>query len=108
MLNTIRPFAAALVLVAASAAPAVAQSNGSTNLTASQIESRLTEQGFRVIRIERDDGHYEVKAINRDGDCLELDVSRRTGAIIGSKGDDDCGVGYHEGRHDSHPRGRDR
>lgn len=83
--------AAAVVLLAAGAAYAqTAPVNG--DLSLSQIESRLTSDGFRVLEIERDDGHYEVKAWNRDGQCVELDVDRRSGAILRTKRDDDCGV----------------
>jgi hypothetical protein len=60
-------------------------------LTLSQIESRLSGQGYRVFEIERDDGRYEVKARDAQGRCLELDVDRRSGEILHSHSDDDCG-----------------
>lgn len=92
MIDIARPIAAAL-LAAALAAPAFAQSSGARpELTLSQIESRLSEQGYRVLEIERDDGWYEVKAFNAAGECVELDVDRRTGEIVRAKRDDDCGV----------------
>lgn len=83
--------AVAAVAALAFAAPAVAQSNG--DLSLSQIETRLSAQGFRVLEIERDDGYYEVKAVNSAGACVELDVNRRTGEIVRTESDDDCETG---------------
>ena len=95
MLNTVRSriaaASAALVLVGALAVPAYAQSNNTQpELSLSQIESRLSGQGFRVIEIERDDGIYEVKAFNDQNRCVELHVTRRSGEIIHTERDDDC------------------
>lgn len=101
MITTARSFAIAAVAFAL-ATPAFAQSVSTRpELGLSQIESRLTEQGFRVLEIERDDGWYEVKAVNREGLCVEMDVDRRSGDVVRTKRDDDCGV-------DSHRRGRAR
>lgn len=98
-MNTIaRPYAIAAIAFASLvvAAPAFAQSVSTrAELPLSQIETRLTEQGFRVLEIERDDRHYEVKAFDRSGACVEMDVDRRSGEIIRTKSDDDCGVGNH-------------
>lgn len=55
-----------------------------------QIRSALAEEGFRVLAIERDDGWFEVKALDASGACVELDVDRRSGEIVRSKRDDDC------------------
>ncbi|UPT61648.1 MAG: PepSY domain-containing protein [Hyphomonadaceae bacterium JAD_PAG50586_4] len=83
--------AAALVLVGAFAVPAYAQSsNTQPELTLSQIESRLSGQGFRVVEIERDDGLYEVKAFNDQNRCVELHLDRRSGEIVRTESDDDC------------------
>jgi uncharacterized membrane protein YkoI len=95
MLNTVRSRIAAastaLVLVGAFALPAYAQSNtNQPELSLSQIESRLSGQGFRVIEIERDDGLYEVKAFNNQNTCVELHVNRSSGEIVRSESDDDC------------------
>jgi len=93
----LRPVAV-FALVSALAVPAVAQTTTPrAELTLSQIESRLNERGFRVLEIERDDGRYEVKAISSAGDCVELDVDRRSGEIIRTKSDDDCGVANRSG-----------
>jgi len=71
-------------------------------LSLSQVESRLTERGFRVLEIERDDGRYEVKAFDSAGNCVEMDVHRRTGDILRTKSDDDCGTGSHRSRGEHH------
>jgi hypothetical protein len=91
--------AAAALASFAFAAPAFAQSVSTLpELSLSQIESRLSERGFRVLEIERDDGHYEVKALTSAGACVEMDVNRRTGDIVRTKRDDDCGAGGRRGR----------
>ena len=95
MLNTFRSriaaASAALVLVGAFAVPAYAQSsNTQPELTLSQIESRLSGQGFRVVEIERDDGLYEVKAFDAQNRCVELHLNRSSGEIVRSESDDDC------------------
>ena len=92
--------AAAAITAFAFAAPATAQSN--SDLSLSQIETRLTQQGFRVLEIERDDGHYEVKAFNSAGNCVELDVNRSSGEILRTKSDDDCATGGHRSRGEHH------
>ena len=81
---------AAAGLLATSAAYAQT-SPAQPELTLSQVESRLSAQGYRVYEIERDDGRYEVKARDAQGRCVELDLDRRTGEILYSHGDDDCG-----------------
>lgn len=89
MTKLVRASAAAL-LFAAFAVPAQAQSASAGELSLTQIEQRLSQQGFRVLEIERDDGRYEVKALNSAGQCVELDVNRRSGDIIRTERDDDC------------------
>ncbi|ANP44978.1 PepSY domain-containing protein [Candidatus Viadribacter manganicus] len=98
MLTNSRPFAIAAAAMAAFAlaAPASAQSVASQpELSLSQVEGRLTAQGFRVLEIERDDGRYEVKALNSAGACVELDVHRSSGEVLRTRSDDDCGSGSH-------------
>lgn len=105
MLNITRSTAIAAAALAsfAFAVPAFAQSVSTRpELSLSQIESRLSERGFRVLEIERDDGHYEVKAFNSAGNCVELDVNRRTGDIVRTKSDDDCSTGSHRSRGEHH------
>lgn len=91
MIRTIAAVAALGIAV-----PAFAQttpSNGAV-LSLSQVEQRLTAQGYRVLEIERDDGEFEVKALNAQGQCRELHLNLRTGEIRREEADDDC----HEGR----------
>ena len=90
-LTVIGALAAALIAAPIVAAPAFAQAQAQTWLSVSDVESRLTAQGFRVLEVERDDGHFEVQAYESNGNCVELDVHRSTGEIIRTKRDDDCG-----------------
>lgn len=109
MLNIARPYAIAAAALAsfAFAAPAFAQSVSTRpELALSQVESRLSDGGFRVLEIERDDGYYEVTALNSAGACVELDVHRRTGDIVHTKSDDDCGVASSQ-RSSNHRSGGD-
>ena len=97
MITTARSIAAAL-LIAAIALPAHAQSVSTRpELSLAQINAQLTQQGFRVLEIERDDGRYEVKAFNGAGQCVELDVDRRSGDVLRTQRDDDC---HEDGRRD--------
>lgn len=105
MFNIARSHAVAAAVLAslAFAVPASAQSVSTLpELSLSQIESRLSERGFRVLEIERDDGHYEVKAFTSAGACVEMDVNRRTGDILRTKSDDDCGTGSQRSRGEHH------
>jgi hypothetical protein len=88
----IRSFAAIAILSLAVANPAAAQNNNaaSSTLTVSQIDQRLTAAGYRVMEVERDDGEFEVKAYNAQGQCRELHLNLRTGDILREEGDDDC------------------
>lgn len=106
MITTARSIAAA-VLVAAIALPAHAQSVSTRpELSLTQVSERLGQQGFRVLEIERDDGYYEVKAFNSAGQCVEMDVDRRSGDVIRTKRDDDCGVGADDSHRRNNGRGR--
>lgn len=82
----------AAIAILAIATPATAQSNGASasTLTVSQIDQRLTAAGYRVMEVERDDGEFEVKAFNAQGQCRELHLNLRTGDILREEGDDDC------------------
>lgn len=93
MTNRTRFIALATAAALLGAGGAYAQTApANTDLSLGQIESRLTDDGYRVLEIERDDGRYEVKAWNREGQCVELDVDRRSGAVLRTERDDDCGV----------------
>lgn len=79
--------AAAFVAVSATAAyPQQTQQR----LSISQVDQRLSNQGFRVIEVEWDDGHYEVTAFNAANQCRELDVNPSTGAVTRDRPEDDC------------------
>lgn len=93
-MRTIISIAAAGAIAASLfAAPAFAQAvSARAEQSVAQIATSLTERGYQVIEVERDDGHYEVKAIASNGQCVELDVDRRSGDVIRTKRDDDCRV----------------
>lgn len=68
--------------------PAIAQDAGATVrdrsdwLTIPQIHERVEAAGYRDIsEIERERNGYEVKAVDRDGQRVELDVDPRTGEV---------------------------
>lgn len=106
MINQSTVIAAACAMFAAALAPtpvAFAQQNaGQQRLSIAEIDSRLSAQGFRVYEVEWDDGKYEVTARNSQGQCRELDVNARTGAIIRDRADDDC---YDDDRSERRHRG---
>jgi len=85
------------VAALAIAAPAFAQTTTPSGnvLSLSQVETRLSGQGYRVIEIERDDGDFEVKAFDNQNRCRELHVNLRSGEILREETDDDC---YDDGR----------
>jgi hypothetical protein len=106
MITTVRSIAAA-ILIAAIAMPAHAQSVSTRpELSLTQISERLGQQGFRVLEIERDDGSFEVKAFNSNGQCVEMDVDRRSGDVVRTKRDDDCGVSADNSHRNNDARGR--
>jgi len=83
--------AACAIAAGAFAAPAAfAQAQTGERLSISQIDQRLSAQGFRVFEIEWDDGKYEVTALNAQNQCRELDVNPRTGEVTRDRADDDC------------------
>ena len=54
-----------------------------------QIVVKLREQGYGEIQeIEREHGHYEVKALGQDGRKVELYVDPKTGEIQRQEADD--------------------
>lgn len=67
---------------AAAQAPAAASTTAALQLTLRDIYDRMEAAGYRDIReIEWDDGHFEVKASNAQGQRVKLDVNATTGAI---------------------------
>lgn len=59
-------------------------------ISVDKIHQQLTDLGYTGIReIERDDGGYEVDAINPDGRRVDLRLQRDTGKIVRASRDDD-------------------
>ena len=59
------------------------------------VEALAVAQGWTVQRIKIDDGCYEVKGRDADGNAFELTLHPATLAILGSEDDED-----HEREHD--------
>jgi len=78
---------------AATAAFAQNAPAGDSWLSVRDVESRLSAAGYQLIEIERDDGEFEVKARNAQGQCRELHLNRATGEIVREESDDDCDGG---------------
>ena len=83
----------ALVLsLAAAAAPATAEDDASTGtrlnvphaqwLSPAQISDKLTAQGYKVTKIETDDGAYEVDLIDKNGAKIEARVHPATAELL--------------------------
>ena len=73
--------AGVIVLLAASPAPA-----GTTTriLTPDEITKQLIDQGYtKVIRMEMEDGVYEVKVKGKNGKREKLNVDPMTGKVLG-------------------------
>ncbi len=68
------------VLVLASAAFA----SGPQMMTQDQIAEKVLAQGYtKVIRMEMEDGMYEVKATDKDGKRVKLNVDPKNGNVVG-------------------------
>ena len=81
-------FPSALVALALvfSASPAAAAGKGI--LSRDQIVKKLAAQGYsEVIRMEMEDGVYEVKVRTPDGKRKNLNVDPKTGQIMGAHKD---------------------
>ena len=73
-------------LLLAVPALALADKPGADWLSHAQVTEKLMAQGFtRIIKIEADDGHWEVDAVKDDGKTYEVDVDPRSGALIKTK-----------------------
>jgi len=76
-------FAAAAVAIFLSSSAAMAASTGKI-LSEDAIAKSVLSQGYsEVIRMEMEDGQYEVKVKNKDGERLNLNVDPKTGKILG-------------------------
>lgn len=89
----IRHIALACVFLAApSLAHGQSQTTAGQPLSLSAIEERLSADGFRVIEIERYPNSVEVKGYERAGQCVEVHLDPRTGAVLRRERDDDCAL----------------
>ncbi|NQW12197.1 MAG: PepSY domain-containing protein [Alphaproteobacteria bacterium] len=62
---------------------------GNAMMPPRDVTAKLEGMGYGGIRdIEREDGHYEVKATDKDGHRVELYIDAMTGAILRSERDD--------------------
>ncbi len=51
-------------------------------LSPSQLTEKLTAQGYKVHKIETDDGTYEVDLTDKNGVAIEANVHPATGEIL--------------------------
>ncbi len=95
--------AACLFLATPSLAAAQTQPPAGQALSLSAIEQQLAADGFRVIEIERYPNSVEVKGYERGGQCVEMHLDPRTGAVLRRERDDGCD---RSDRSDAHHRRR--
>lgn len=70
------------------AAPASAAASAAPQLTIRDIYDRMEAAGYRDLReIEYDNGRYEVKARNAQGERVKLYVNATTGAVERTRSD---------------------
>lgn len=55
---------------------------GGQQLSIKDVTAKVTEMGYDVRKVERDDGCYEVYAIDKNGARLELKMHPVTGQIV--------------------------
>lgn len=51
-------------------------------LTKDQISAKLAEQGYKIDKVEFDDGCVEVEGKDKDGKRVELELDAATAAIV--------------------------
>lgn len=81
---------AAASLMAAATLPAHASSDdvlcgrqaGGQQLSAQDITAKVTEMGYDVRKVERDDTCYEVYAIGKNGARVEIYMNPVTGSVV--------------------------
>lgn len=71
--------------------PAAERLNIGRDASASEVRTRLAEQGFDVRKVEFESRKTEVKVYDVSGRCLEIYFDASTGEEIRRKRDDDCG-----------------
>lgn len=57
-------------------------------MSVAEVATAVTEAGYEVREVERDDGCYDIKAIDAQGQRLDLDVNPATGEIVRQDRDD--------------------
>ena len=57
-------------------------------ISTAQITSQLEAHGFKVSKIEVDDGAYKVKGVSASGQKQKLKVNPMTGAVSSTENDD--------------------
>ena len=76
------------VLTTALADTASGSNTKSTTLSPQQISEQLLAQGYsKVLRMEMEDGVYEVKVKTQDGKRESLNVDPTTGKVLGKHED---------------------
>jgi hypothetical protein len=89
------PSALAVALVAAAGSAFASSDETRVNvprdqwLTIPQITEKFTAQGYDVRQVKVEKGGYEVYAIGKDGNRLEVYVHPATGEILGSEAEED-------------------
>lgn len=86
-----KTFLIASVLAAVGATSALAADDGASNrlnvprdqwVSPSQIAEKLAAQGYKVHKIETDDGAYEVDMTDKNGVLIEAHVHPATGELL--------------------------
>lgn len=54
------------------------------------IETRLIEEGFRIVRLEHSDGMIEAKGFEQAGACVEVYFDRTSGEELLREAEDNC------------------
>ena len=57
-------------------------------MSVAEVATAVTEAGYDVREVERDDGCFEIKAVDAQGQRFDLDVNPGTGEIVRSDRDD--------------------
>ena len=72
--------AAAVALTAMAGAPAFADEPGRGWISSARVTTMLAKRGYKVTKIEADDGHWEGEAMHRGGK-YEFHVDPKTGKV---------------------------
>jgi hypothetical protein len=82
-------------ITAGTAAPALArdesrctQSPGSARMSEDAVKAKLADAGYKITRIKREHGCYEVHATDQSGTRLELRVDPASAKILRAEKDD--------------------